>query len=423
MNALTAKLRVDIEAQAPLLLGGARASGRAPETLKFIPGRVLRGALADALLSMSDHAPRPCGSDCDFCTLFLLEDGKSIFRNAYPARPGGTSRPFPFTALQCKIDESHPVTDLLCTSIVHWLKGSFRPAACSNCNEKLEPATGFCDWHKPGCDKADAPTLRETVKVGIDRARRCAADEILYSVLAVSDKAKDGKSQVNFSGSIICPSELADELAGLLAQRVTRLGGATSRGYGTIRVNAVRQADSAVPVADRIRSFNKTLADLLESTRSPRVVRLEELWLELASIENLPAVLREGKRGFFSIDLISDAILPDVIADDDKLFATQRQDFVLKSDILRLHSEDKLRSRLAAAFARAGTASGWNATWGLPRQVDIVSLAGGVFVYWSDDLPACIGPLESLEQRGIGGRISEGFGQVEICSPVHMVRV
>ena len=67
--------------------------------------------------------------------------------------------------------------------------------------------------------------------------------------------------------------------------------------------------------------------------------------------------------------------------------------------------------------------SGWNAAWGLPKDVELITKMGSVFLFsvpenqteqWQTKLAA-------LELQGIGDRTAEGFGQIKVCDEFHQV--
>ena len=79
--------------------------------------------------------------------------------------------------------------------------------------------------------------------------------------------------------------------------------------------------------------------------------------------------------------------------------------------------------KLHAAYSSYDYRTGWNAAWGLKKDMELVTNKGSVYLLSisSDQLADWLPILETLEQRGIGERTSEGFGQVHICNQFHTI--
>lgn len=422
-----------ITAKSPLLLGGRKAAGLQTETMKFVPGRVLRGSVAQTLLRGEQHSEDVCEEHCDYCSLFNRDD-RAIFRNAYPALKGEPSRPVPVSVMGCKINpEHHAPFDTLATLMISRLKGVPVLFECpvAGCGERVEKKAGYLLRHQGSLDFVKTAPDRELVRVGIDRARKTAADEILYNLIVVSDRVFDPKAAKNennsekvmeaaaFRGQIDCPQNLVGALERLLHDHIRHVGGAVSRGLGEVRISKPESPSPCVDLRVRCLKWNGFLADLLEKDNRHKLVDSSAPWSEL-DIDQLPARLRAGKSGFVSIDLLSDAILPDLIMHDDEYIHSGRYGFVLTESLLKQQSGSKSDIKLMMSLATAGTRSGWNAMWGVPRDVSIIAKAGSVFVFWCEDLESWYTHFEKFEKTGIGEDIDQGFGEVEFCSPEHM---
>jgi CRISPR-associated protein Csx10 len=83
----------------------------------------------------------------------------------------------------------------------------------------------------------------------------------------------------------------------------------------------------------------------------------------------------------------------------------------IKDDTLQLHT----------AYTSYDYRSGWNSAWGLMKDMELVINQGGVYLFSTTQPDSWKQELANLESRGIGERTGEGFGQVEICSPFHLV--
>ncbi|MEW6212953.1 MAG: CRISPR-associated RAMP protein Csx10, partial [Acidobacteriota bacterium] len=116
----------------------------------------------------------------------------------------------------------------------------------------------------------------------------------------------------------------------------------------------------------------------------------------------------------FTIDLQSDAILLDETG--------WRPTMVLSAACLQREAQCNEPVEMARSYASYTYRSGWNAAHGLPKDVDVATTAGNVFVYRtpSEKLSMWIERLTELERRGVGERRLEGFGQVKVCDEFHL---
>lgn len=100
------RINLEIKALSPLAIGRHKPGGSISETERYIPGTVIRGAMAAYLLK---RANVPITEGDNFHELFLGKN-PAIFHNAYPATIEGTKqtrvqpdvRVVPTTALSSK---------------------------------------------------------------------------------------------------------------------------------------------------------------------------------------------------------------------------------------------------------------------------------------------------------------------------------
>jgi len=84
--------------------------------------------------------------------------------------------------------------------------------------------------------------------------------------------------------------------------------------------------------------------------------------------------------------------------------------------------EDKDESlRLEAAYSSYDFLSGWNAGWGLMKDVELITNKGAVYLFSTTQPELWIERLGELEMRGLGDRTCEGFGQIQICNQFHNI--
>jgi CRISPR-associated protein Csx10 len=76
--------------------------------------------------------------------------------------------------------------------------------------------------------------------------------------------------------------------------------------------------------------------------------------------------------------------------------------------------------RLLRSYVSYDYRGGWHTGQRMPKDTELVTRSGGVFVFHTADLTAWLAPLAALEVHGIGERTAEGFGEVRICDVFHV---
>ena len=76
---------------------------------------------------------------------------------------------------------------------------------------------------------------------------------------------------------------------------------------------------------------------------------------------------------------------------------------------------------LVRAYAEPAWRGGWQAAWGLPRPTELVARRGSCYLFRTANLPTWTEALTALEERGVGARTAEGYGEVRVCDPFHLV--
>ncbi len=404
------RIDLTITAQAPLAIGQRKPGGSVSEALDYIPGSVIRGAIAGKLLQ---HGEPESGDD--FHKLFV-DEGAAIFQNAYPAiaklgednytvSPGKTSV-LPATALSSKTDSGFKprkagVFDSLIDSYCAREQGLFYEPNSKE-GDRVEPFNGFyskIDGHYV----SHSVSKRLLTRVGINRRRATAQDEILYSLEVMNEsQGKDRPQPTVYKSFILIDDDtLAEELCTFLDQNRDRfrLGGSASRGLGKVKLDVELNdvADPTSEVKQRINQFNECVKSRWES------------WSVFGSGKHFPEELI-----FFSINLESEAIWVE----------NWRRTFVLSTEMLcQLTGLADSKVNLEMAYSSYGYRSGWNAAWGLAKDVELVTTMGSVFLF---SIPKAeqdnwLNKLAELEMQGIGERTSEGFGQIKICNEFHQV--
>ena len=395
----TENYRLQVTLQSPIITGGRKPSGQAVEALNYIRGGLIRGAVANELLTELENST----PDADFKKLFI-EDDAAIFRNCTPA-----SKVLPATAISCKdtpgfsADGKHGVFDTLIERIISEKADWMYQPNCPKCCGRVESHSGFHE-DATGSNKERHLNTRLLTRVAINRQRKVAEEGLLYHLTAIDPvivKSRKTKSQkeeeykpVVLHGSVRVPSGLAEKVAQTLEQKVMGLGGGSSRGLGQVSI-AVENKPSTEPLKQRIDNFNDAL---------------KNVWQAYACLPNTSIGQCEGC--YFTVNLQSEAILT---AED----GWQRS-MVLTAQMLQDIAACDTEVACVRSFASYGYAGGWNAAWGLPKETELITNIGSVFVFHTTDIDTWLPALQKLENIGIGNRREEGFGQITICDPFHL---
>ena len=409
------RIDLTIEALSPLAIGQRKPGGSVSEALDYIPGTVIRGAIAKAMLKLSGKEPE---EGDDFFKLFL-SDTAAIFCNAYPAIAKHGSDDYrlstqpvkvvPASALSNKTnpgfksefnDKTVGVFDSLIDGFCAEQQGLFYTPNDIK-GELVDTFSGFysCDgmkYHSHSISK------RLLTRVGINRKRATAQDEILYSIEVTNEsQGRTNPIQTVYRSSILVQetTEFADALIVFLRSHCThlRLGGSASRGLGKVRLT-VSDANDATQstLTERVTAFNKKLEDRWK------------LWQVLGD------VARPASRTFFSLTLHSDAIL------SEQWRRTIAISPAMLAPALKIPAADIQSHRI---YSTHSYRAGWNAAWGLPKDTELVTNMGGVMLFSisKKNEQLCCTELAGLEKVGIGSRRSEGYGQVRVCDEFHLI--
>jgi|GEM_PF-1375162 len=379
------RLELTIEAEEPLILANKHAAGNIVHTLDYIAGSAVRGAFAARYISLKGLS----GKD-EFTQFFSSNEVR--FGNLYPESEGGFVLPLPISAKTCKgykgfknddpSKEIHGVSDYLLQEM---------PESCFFCNAPLETYPCFYEFAPDNynyCKKVEVGK-RFSVHSEIEDKTKRSNEGILYTLEHINEEE-------TFVGNIIFSQEsLYESFKNLFFSSGTeisfKIGQACSRGMGKVIVTNFSRSDSSLfaiskaTVEERVKAFNE------------------------GNLAN-----NEIK---FSLTLFSDAI----ICDKFLRYLTTIPEWLVEGE-LNLPSG---RIERINAFAAYKMLSGWNAAIGLPKENEIAINKGSSFLYTfmgrgEEDNRKLIQALEELENRGIGFRRNEGFGEIIVCDPVHL---
>ena len=420
------RIQLEIKALSPLAIARQKPGGSISEAENYIPGSVIRGAIAAQILKQSGHQSTNLAENGgDFQALFLGEN-PAIFQNAYPATIEGKKQTIvqrevwvlPATALSSKNKsgfkrkendpEKNGVFDTLIDRFCAEGYGYPYDPTCPTDGGRVDTVdfsfySKFNDrYYKHSVNK------RLLTRVGINRRRATAEEQVLYSIEVLNESESKGKNPkpVIYKGAILVTDELSDSLWQFIDNNREnfRLGGSASRGLGKVEIKA-KTIDVKSEVVERIKQFNEKLRTRWEKWKvfgNP----IEEL--ESDSF----AAARGADRTYFTIDLQSDAILTEQWRCTTVISEVMLQQFA--------GIEDK-SLKLEAAYSSYDYLSGWNAAWGLMKDMELITNKGSVYLFSTNQQDFWLNCLGELELKGVGDRISEGFGQIQVCNEFHLI--
>lgn len=415
--------RVDllITAESPLAIGRRRPGGSISEVESYIPGSVLRGAIASQILQQANQSSDEPQSG-DFQELFL-GDRAAIFWNAYPAIAqvdenqwsivNDAIRVLPATAVSSKTNPGFASAEkggVFDTLIDSFCKEAYQQpfeftdpsAEGEGANLQTEPHSAFYSITNGRYCKHEVSS-RFLTRVGINRRRATAEEQVLYSVAVLNEsfaerpKAARYPQQrwqnVVYRGTVLIENaDLADAFIDFINREPQsfRIGGSTSRGLGKVKLRASSSSLSN-SLEERVDQFDRVLKDRMG------------LW-SIFGQHNA-----DLSRTYFTIDLQSDAILNE----------NWQRTTVISPEMLKQFTDLAETPELHLAYSSYDYRSGWNAAWGLMKDAELITNRGAVYLFSVADRQQWIKALEELEAKGVGERTVEGFGQVRICDEFH----
>jgi CRISPR-associated protein Csx10 len=399
------RINLEIKALSPLAIGRQKPGGSVSEADSYIPGSVIRGAIAAQILRRANTS---ISEGDDFHALFLGEN-PAIFQNAYPANIKVKSdvRVVPATALSSKNksgfkskpnDPKHNgVFDTLIDRFCAQSYGHLYDPNCPVDGGRVDTFTGFYQFQ----NKYYSPSAntRLLTRVGINRRRATSEEQVLYSLEVLNESQDNREKPIIYTGGIFGSDELAESLQTFIDshQEDLRLGGATSRGLGRVKITAKPPIEIKSRVTNKIKLFND---------------KLHQRWDEWKNIFGNPIEDLPENRTYFTLDLQADAILTENGRHTTVISEKMLQKFTGLSDSsLKLH----------AAYSSYDYRSGWNSAWGLMKDVELITNQGSVYLFSTAEENLWINALEDLEVNGVGDRPCEGFGQVQVCNEFHGV--
>ncbi|ACX52117.1 hypothetical protein Adeg_0982 [Ammonifex degensii KC4] len=353
----------------------------------YVPGSAWRGALAEMLLSAGR-------SEAELAAIFS-SDARFGFLYPVPAEEGWEGFPLPLSARKCKVqgglgDGKHGASDWLLPNLRRYLDlRSEAPFECSVCRERLERYRGLAARSLRGEGYREIKIERcWLMRVGLDRRTETAAEGILYAL--------DAATWPHFSGWWQGAEEEFLKLREALAACRPLVDGGWPVYLGTAKA----------------RGLGKALLRLDEGespSLPPLEARLNDFQRQLGLGNDHPYL-------YFSLTLRSPLLLP---GDGGKPWGWDDAG-VLTRYISTVPSGLEYLQEVSAVEWE--TWEGWSQAWGLPKPVVTAAVPGSVLVYQAplaakDEVLAF---LQEIEERGLGEKTAEGWGEAVVCDPFHL---
>ncbi len=384
---------------------------------KHVPGSVLRGSLGTKLYAEKGKRFSPLAGqvrECDPDLDQVFGRGGVRFGPLYPAWDEGdfgerfqdrvlNAIVIPQTARTCKNcpglrgrQEEHTTVDIALPA----QRESTRGLRCGHpgCDGRMERLRGYAVMSDavPGRWVKVDPEVQRRTRVGLNRQSGTAEEGILHSIDLVQPFFPDPlpqrgteRRQLVFAGFWSMTPEQRDILTAAL--KPFRDNGGFSMGIGAGQSRGLGQgtlwiADS--PVSDTA-PLQKLATDdgkrlFIITARSPLIV---------LSNSGLPAMI-------LTLDII--------------------RRYYPHAPSFELYHRDRGRAGVSS-FVEREVASGWSSMWGLPKPVLGCIAAGSVFVYQTNADESDLAPFfGAIAAGGLGERLEEGFGQVEVNNAFHL---
>lgn len=416
-------LTLDLILQSPLMAGAGRKGGNYGDTLKYVPGRVLRAAFARAILAQCPYfEPHQQTNGRRFWVSYRGEEGcarcpwqrwcrhfsEIRFRDATV----DGAEVYPATAMGCKYHPDHRPVDALAA----WLRaaeggaGAAEPPElrCPECSGegRVEARRG----EQIGGRAVEAP-LTTLTHVGIHPARQAAEEGVLFSVRAIqpfTGKTDQDRRSTRLLARLTVPdSEGAAEQDWGLPPTAPRaaepgedasgdcelsVGAKTGAGMGLCHAR-VRPVDTPAgpPLKERLAAFNARIGSPSGRWYAPLLLTADAQ-VPLAPQQQAPSSVSTGE-----------------------FLATLAGALGLNAD----------GWELAFAYADHAYRGGWDTSRPAGQRYQeaaLYLLRGSVLVLRRQGPPdeAALARLTQLEAAGVGERTADGQGQVAVCHPFHI---
>jgi CRISPR-associated protein Csx10 len=394
-------LKVCLEPLSAIAIGAGMALGNTQLSRDYVPGSVVRGAIASAFIGALRREGQQTSDriqDPDFCAVFGPQQPVR-FGFLYPCSAGPQQAasfntfPTPLSAWHCKSGgRDHGIVDLL----GWWLRrvahnGRQPQPVCPECKDRLVRYRAYIQARDSELDPVPV-RKRLRVRVGLNRQTETAEEQILYVVEAI-DPPVDG--HLTYVGAVWATEDQRSAIQRMLAKSAVmdgaawrlRVGTAKGRGLGSCRLQLCLDGGGSVQsIEERLNRFQGLVDD---PSHLYAALTLRSPLLVSQPTDGLPATCVE-------------------------LAALARYvNEPVPRGLEVLHS---------ACALEPEAWGGWQEAWGLPKPLLMPWAPGGVISVRvpSSELRALIRFLEAAERDGLGERTAEGWGEVAVCDPFHL---
>jgi len=373
------RLKLTLTATSPIAVGEWMTSrSNVRESLSYIPGGVLRGALAQLVLEqLGTHktSRRTLDTNTSLQQAFDSVFGKEGARFSFLMPFGESWIPAPATALFNKQNDHY-----LYDTLFALLRGESYEMVCPKTGERLERGRGYLEHTADGWQKAKLPKKTTYVRVGLNRKTEAAEEGALYAIEAIEAPAI-------FRGFVDCPNsacyqalqQILDTLRWRDGQIKLHIGSARSRGFGAVELHCDEESSSPP---------NFALDEFKQRAGKPVFTLLVRT----------PAIVYDA------CGQPAEALTPDIL-----------REYVpnLPQSVQLCHEATRIERELI---------SGWSGAWGMPKPVQQAFASGSVFTYTYDaaDTHALSPCLQQITLTPIGARTAEGYGQLVVNSQYHL---
>ena len=412
------RIRVLLKSDAPLSISEGFKGGWTVSTKEYIPGAVVRGAIAGYLINsigqeeMKRILLAPGTAVLDFHPVDIDKINHKKKEKSLDARITKiieTGR-LPQTIISCKRRpgfigetfsdglEQHGLADSLETLLLHFLnmdkrrKNAQINLRCETCQERQEHFQGWYQLEEKENENGEnhlffrgvTPATTSYIHIGIDTDRGTATQGIFYTIDALDEEQY-------FLGSIMMDDNPDEWTSKFKHGEYLFLGGSKSRGYGASKIE-VMQIESEKTTRN---------CNLLE----PPDIRCQKC---TQRIRDKGGFVEEGS-WLVPLTLLSPSILMD-------RFLRPVMDDITKD--VRDHGLPTTGKPILVK-AKSQTIQGWHAAGNVPKPDFLAIASGSVFVYQCSASKQTVQALHRIEDMGIGFRRAEGFGQVRVASSLH----
>jgi hypothetical protein len=387
---MAVRLKVKLKLQTPLLaVGTLRAENNFFSSLDYLPGGVLRAALAAALLETSNF-DRSSYFRHNWVTLLNDEERRQclyphLFDEFSEMRINDAtlhgSRFAPMTAYKCKSNSDHAIFDCLTDMLDEKYE-----RRCPTCQE---PVDRFSGWLLNG--KEVSGIYRAVTRTAINPYLGVATDEKLFTCNCLETVCLIGEDEepTELYAVIHCSQEAAAEWKTFF-KKYPRIyaGRYTSSGMGAMDVEAEEDTTIEKTVEERLQLLK--LPGAAAGYLRVLITTLSDSYLQLETT------------GCATKDCLRETVM--------KKNWAHALELPKEGSVVRCFTDYRLRSGFSTE--QKGTMRRRSAKW--------VVTKGSVFVADLPERQASLEWLTGIEERGLGENTSHGFGRVVVADPIHM---